>query len=159
VLDLIVDRVRPMSGLPSERRDADAAPAKDEAWTTVRSAQESWAGAMRTHELAPPDAAFRDRLRNLSEAARAMRDAHAQALEAGLAWRPIAGSERARTPYELRRGTGRRGPDGLWTRFDEAVAQLNTAGGGDNLADVVAGYAAVSEAARALADALEAGGE
>jgi sugar (pentulose or hexulose) kinase len=88
-----------------------------------------------------------------------MRDAHAQSLEAGLAWRPIEGSERARPPYELRPGTGRRGPDELWTRFDEAVAQLNAAGAGDNLADVVAGYAAVSEAARALAVALEAGGE
>jgi hypothetical protein len=148
-----------MSGLPSEGRHADVAPAKDDAWSTVRSAQEAWVGAMRTHELAPPDAGFRDRLRNLAEAASAMRDAHAQALEAGLAWRPIEGSDDARPPYELRRGTGRRGPEELWTRFDEAVAQLNAAGAGDNLADVVASYAAVSEAARALADALEAGSE
>ena len=148
-----------MSGLPSEGRHADVAPAKDDAWSTVRSAQEAWVGAMRTHELAPPDAGFRDRLRNLAEAASAMRDAHAQALEAGLAWRPIEGSDDARPPYELRRGTGRRGPEELWTRFDEAVAQLNVAGAGDNLADVVASYAAVSEAAYALADALEAGSE
>jgi hypothetical protein len=148
-----------MSGLPSEGRHADVAPAKDDAWSTVRSAQEAWVGAMRTHELAPPDAGFRDRLRNLAEAASTMRDAHAQALKAGLAWRPIEGSDRARAPYELRAGTGRRGPEDLWTRFDEAVAQLNAAGAGDNLADVVAGYAAVSDAARALADALEAGGE
>jgi sugar (pentulose or hexulose) kinase len=83
-----------------------------------------------------------------------MRDAHAEALEAGLACRPIEGSGRARPPYELRPGTGRRGPDELWTRFDEAVAELNAAGAGDSLADVVAGYAAVSEAADALADAL-----
>jgi hypothetical protein len=148
-----------MSEAPETRRAASGAPAKDHAWSTVRSAQESWAEAMRTHELAPPDAAFRNRLSSLSEAARAMRDAHAQSLEAGLAWRPIEGSARARPPYELRAGTGRRGPDELWTRFDEAVAQLNAAGAGDNLADVVAGYAAVSEAARALADALEAGDE
>ena len=53
-----------MSGLPSERRNTDAAPAKDDAWSTVRSAQEAWAGAMRTHEMAPPDAGFRDRLRS-----------------------------------------------------------------------------------------------
>jgi hypothetical protein len=39
------------------------------------------------------------------------------------------------------------------------VAELDAAGAGDNLADIVAGYAAVSEAARALADALEAGDE
>ena len=88
-----------------------------------------------------------------------MRDAHARALESGLAWRPIKGSEQARPPYELRPGTGRRGPDKLWTRFDKAVAQLNEAGAGDSLADVVASYAAVSAAADALADALEAAGE
>jgi hypothetical protein len=59
----------------------------------------------------------------------------------------------------LRPGTGRRGPEELWTRFDEAVAKLNDAGASDNLADVVAAYAAVAEAAGALADALEASGE
>jgi hypothetical protein len=37
--------------------------------------------------------------------------------------------------------------------------QLNRAGAGDSLAEVVAGYAAVAEAAGALADALEAAGE
>ena len=114
---------------------------------------------MRAHELAPPDAAFRDRLRQLSEAASAMCDSHAQALAAGLAWRPVKDSEHARPPYELRPSTGRRGPHELWTRFDEAVAGLNEAGAGDSLADVVAAYAAVSEAAGALADALEPGAE
>ncbi len=88
-----------------------------------------------------------------------MRDAHARALEAGLAWRPIGGSDRARPPYELRPGTGRRGPAELWTRFDAAVEQLNTAGAGDSLAEIVAAYAAVAHASRALADALEAAGE
>jgi hypothetical protein len=148
-----------MSEAPSTRRAGDAAAAKEEAWGTVRSAQESWAGAMRTHQLAPPDAGFHDRLRNLSEAARSMRDAHAQALDAGLARRPMKGSDHARPPYELRPGTGRRGPVELWTRFDDAVAGLNEAGAGDSLADVVAAYAAVSEAAGALADALDPGAE
>jgi hypothetical protein len=114
---------------------------------------------MRAHELAPPDPGFRGRLRTLSDAAAAMRDAQARALEAGLAWRPIEGSERARPPYELRPGTGRRGPEQLWARFDAAVEQLNDAGAGDSLAAVVAAYAAVAEAAGALADALEAAGE
>jgi hypothetical protein len=64
--------------------------------------------------------------------------------------------KRARPPYELRPGTGRRGPEELWVRFDEAVAQLNAAGAGDSLAEVVAAYAAVAGAAQALSDALEA---
>jgi hypothetical protein len=84
-----------------------------------------------------------------------MRDAHARALEAGLAWKPVAGSERARPPYELRPGTGRRGPGELWARYDAAVEQLNVAGGGDSLVDVVAAYSAVADAAAALADVLD----
>ena len=111
---------------------------------------------MRAHEQAPPDPGFRDRLRALAEAAAAMRDAHARALQAGLAWRPIADSERARPPYELRPGTGRCGPAELWTRFDAAVQRLNQAGAGDNLGDVVGAYAAVAQAASELADALQA---
>jgi hypothetical protein len=148
-----------MSESPSTRRRAESTPLKPEAWATVRGAQEAWAAAIRTHELASPDAGFRHRLRALADAASSMRNAHAQALDAGLAWRPVKDSERARPPYELRPGTGRRGPDELWARFDEAVAQLNDAGASDSLAEVVAGYAAVANAARALADALEAAGE
>jgi hypothetical protein len=143
----------------SEQHGSPQVAGKETVWDAVRGAQASWAGAMRAHELAPPDPGFRGRLRALSEGAAAMRDAHARALEAGLAWRPVAGSDRARPPYELRPGTGRRGPEELWTRFDAAVEQLNVAGGGDSLADVVAAYSAVADAASALADALEAEGE
>jgi hypothetical protein len=148
-----------VSEVPETRREGRAAGEKDDAWSAVRQAQSAWAGAMRSHELAPPDAGFRDRLQALSEAADAMRATHARALEAGLAWRPVEGSERARPPYELRPGTGRRGPEGLWERFDGAVERLNEAGAGDSLADLVAAYAAVAEAATALADALAAVGE
>jgi hypothetical protein len=143
----------------SEQQGSSHLAGKETAWDAVRGAQASWAGAMRAHEQAPPDPGFRGRLRALSEAASAMHDAHARALEAGLAWRPVAGSDRARPPYELRPGTGRRGPEELWTRFDAAVEQLNVAGGGDSLADLVAAYSAVADAASALADALEAAGE
>jgi hypothetical protein len=148
-----------VSEVPETRRDARARGAKDDAWSAVSDAQSAWAGAMHSHELAPPDAGFRDRLRALSDAADAMRATHARALEAGLAWRPVEGSERARPPYELRPGTGRRGPEQLWERFDAAVERLNHAGAGDSLADLVAAYAAVAGAAGALADALEAAGE
>lgn len=134
-------------------------PSKQRAWDAVRDAQGSWATAMRAHELAPPDPGFRGRLRALAEAAGAMRDAHAHALDAGLAWRPLEGSDRARPPYELRPGTGRRGPDDLWAHFDQAVDDLNGAGAGDSLADLVAAYGAVAQTAGTLADALEASGQ
>ena len=148
-----------MSELPDHRAGTPAESAKDDAWTSVNEARASWAGAMRAHEQAPPDPGFRDRLRALAAAAAEMRDADARALEAGLAWRPVADSERARPPYELRSGTGRRGPHELWTRFDAAVQQLNQAGASDNLADVVGAYAAVAQTASRLADALQAAGE
>jgi hypothetical protein len=148
-----------VSEVPETGRQPRAANAKDEAWSAARGAQLAWAEAMRAHELAPPDPGFRGRLRSLADAAAAMRDAHTRALEYGLAWRPIEGSERARPPHELRPGTGRRGPEELWARFDAAVDELNRAGAGDSLAAVVAAYAAVAEAAGALADALEAAGE
>jgi hypothetical protein len=148
-----------VSELPDQRAATPARGAKEHAWTSVNEARASWSGAMRVHEQAPPDPGFRDRLRALAEAAAAMRDAHARALDAGLAWRPVVDSERARPPYELRPGTGRRGPAELWTRFDAAVQQLNQAGAGDNLADVVSAYAAVAQAASELADALQAAGE
>jgi hypothetical protein len=148
-----------VSELPDQRAGTPAAGVKKNAWTSVNEARASWSGAMRAHEQAPPDPGFRDRLRALAEAAAAMRDAHARALQAGLAWRPVADSERARPPYELRPGTGRRGPTELWPRFDAAVHQLNQAGAGDNLSDVVDAYAAVARAASELADALQAADE
>jgi hypothetical protein len=148
-----------VSELPDECAGAPAAGAKEHAWTSVTEARASWAGAMRAHEQAPPDPGFRDRLRALADAAATMRHAHADARDAGLAWRPVADSERARPPYELRPGTGRRGPAELWARFDAAVRQLNRAGAGDNLGDLVDAYGAVAQAALELADALQAAGE
>jgi hypothetical protein len=145
--------------LPDQRAGTPPEGAKDHAWTSVTEARASWSGAMRAHEQAPPDPGFRDRLRALAQAAAAMRDAHTRALQAGLAWRPIADSERARPPYELRPGAGRRGPAELWTRFDAAAQQLNHAGAGDNLGDLIGAYAAVAQAASELADALQAAGE
>ena len=122
-----------MSDASERHPETGAASAKENAWAAVRGARSAWTGAMRAHELAPPDADFRGRLRALSEAAAAMRDAHARALEAGLAWRPVKGSDHARPPYELRPGTGRRGPEDLWARFDAAVNRLNQAGASDSV--------------------------
>ena len=148
-----------MSELPDHRAGTPAESAKDDAWTSVNEARASWRGAMRAHEQAPPDPGFRDRLRTLAEAAAAMGDAHARALDAGLAWRPVADSDRARPAYELRPGTGRRGPTELWASFDTAVRHLNEAGAGDDLTDVVDAYAEVAQAASELADTLQAAGE
>jgi hypothetical protein len=120
----------------------------------VRQAGNDWAAAMRAHKLAPPDAGFAGRLRDLSEAAGREQVAWEHAHAAGLLWRPIPGAETAEPPYELRPGTGRRGPAELWTRFDAAVAGLNHAITGSNAATVADAFGELSDAAGALADAV-----
>jgi hypothetical protein len=122
----------------------------------VRQAGTDWAEAMRAHKLAPPDTGFAARLRSLSDAASREQVAWEHAHAAGLMWRPIPGAEQAEPPYELRPGTGRRGPAELWTRFDERVAGLNRAITGSNAAAVADAFGELSDAAGALADAVAA---
>jgi hypothetical protein len=111
---------------------------------------------MRTHKMAPPDAGFSHRLRMLSEAAGTEQVAWEQAHAAGLHWRPVAGADRSTPPYELRPGTGRRGPEELWLRFDAAVKELNRAIGGASALKVASAFGAMSEATADLADAIAA---
>lgn len=121
----------------------------------VRQAGNEWAEAMRAHKLAPPDAGFAARLRALAEAAGREQVAWEHAHAAGLMWRPIPGAENAEPPYELRPGTGRRGPADLWPRFDASVAGLNRAITGSNAAEVADAFGELSEAAGALAEAVD----
>ena len=121
---------------------------------TVREAANSWADAMRAHKMAPPDASFAARLRALADAAADEQIAWEHAHAAGLLWRPVPGAEHAQPPYELRPGTGRRGPEELWRRFDEAVAALNRAITGSDAAAVADAFGELSRAARTLADAV-----
>jgi hypothetical protein len=122
----------------------------------VRHARDDWASAMRMHKLAPPDAGFAARLRTLAEAAEREQVAWEHAHAAGLMWRPVPGAENAQPPYELRPGTGRRGPAPLWARFDEAVAALNRAITGSDAAAVADAFGEMAEVATALADSVEA---
>ncbi|HEY2437290.1 MAG TPA: hypothetical protein VGH93_08915 [Solirubrobacteraceae bacterium] len=121
----------------------------------VHQAGDEWAGAMRAHKLAPPDPGFASRIRALSEAAASEQVAWESAHSAGLMWRPVPGAEHAQPPYELRPGTGRRGPAELWTRFDAAVAALNKAITGSDAATVSDAFGELSEVAGELADAIE----
>ena len=109
---------------------------------------------MRTHKLAPPDDGFADRLTGLASAARREQLAWDHAHQAGLLWRPIPEAQDAEPPYELRPGTGRRGPTELWEQFDSAVAGLNRAISGSSSADVAAAFGEIHRAAAALADAV-----
>jgi hypothetical protein len=120
----------------------------------VRQASNGWAEAMRAHKLAPPDPGFTTRLRALADAAVTEQVAWEHAHAAGMNWRPVPGAERAEPPYELRPGTGRRGPVESWARFDQAVATLNRAIAGSSAAAVADAFGEMAEAAGALADAV-----
>src|SRR5205823_11346420 len=106
------------------------------------------------HKLAPPDLNFANRLRALANAAADEQVAWEHAHAAGLLWRRVPGAEQAQPPYELRPGTGRRGPEPLWQRFDDAVQTLNRAITGSDAASVADAFGEISEAAAALADAV-----
>lgn len=131
-----------------------ADPQRTEIMHAVQQAGGDWAEAMRAHKLAPPDAGFAGRLRTLAEAAEREQMAWEHAHAAGLLWRPVPGAENAQPPYELRPGTGRRGPRELWDRFDSTVATLNRAITGSNAATVADAFGELADAARQIATAV-----
>lgn len=129
---------------------------RDRAVRLVRHAGVSWAEAIRSHKLAPPDDGFASRLQKLSEAATAEQIAWQQADAAGMLWNAVAGAAGSEPPYELRPGTGRRGPDDLWLVFDAAVAEMNRAISGTDALAVARAFGGVGEAAAELAHAIAA---
>jgi hypothetical protein len=114
----------------------------------------SWASAVQAHKQAPPDMDFAVRLTALaqgaSEAARVCRSAHA----AGFEWPPARKAD-SEPPYELRAGTGRRGPEELWQRFDQSITRLGTVAAGTDMLQVAYAYDELAGIARELAKALE----
>ncbi len=114
----------------------------------------SWASAVQAHKQAPPDMDFAVRLTALaqgaSQAARVCRSANA----AGFEWPPARKAD-SEPPYELRAGTGRRGPEELWQRFDQSITRLGTVAAGTDMLQVAYAYDELAGIARELAKALE----
>jgi hypothetical protein len=114
----------------------------------------SWASAVQAHKQAPPDLNFAERLAALAkganEAARVCRAADA----AGFAWPPARKAD-SEPPYELRPGTGRRGPQELWQRFDQAITRLSTMAAGQEMLEVARAYEELAVIAGELAEAVE----
>ena len=125
------------------------------AQTAFAQAQQHWRAAIEAHRAAPPDAGFSARLATLAQAAleeaRVCREADA----AGFEWPPHRGAN-SEPPYELRPGSGRRGPEGLWRRFDVAVGELGRAATGRDLQAVARAYQELGEVTGELATAVEA---
>lgn len=117
-------------------------------------AQGQWRSALEGHRSAPPDAGFSGRLGALAKAARAEALACRAAYDAGFEWPPHRAASSG-PPWELRPGSGRRGPAELWRRFDGAVAELNRAATGSDLGEVAAAYDGLAGAAGELAESVE----
>ena len=116
----------------------------------VREAQELWRGALEAHRSAPPDAGFSGRLAELAEAARAEAAACLAAGAAGFEWPPHRASS-SLPPWELQPGSGRRGPEALWRRFDGAVSDLNRVATGTDLGEVARAYQELADVGAELA--------
>ena len=116
-------------------------------------AREAWRAALRDHVLAPPDAGFSARLSTLAAAAEQRAAACEAANRDGFEWPATRGG--AKPPYELQPGTGRRGPEKLWARFDEAVAELDRVSEGRSMRAVGRAYAELAEITAQLATAVE----
>lgn len=113
-----------------------------------------WAGAIDAHAMAPPDLGFADRLDALAhgalEAARVCREADT----AGFEWAPARKVD-SEPPYELRPGTGRRGPDALWRRFDRASVRLRATAAGTDMLEVARAFDEIAVAAGELSEAIQ----
>ena len=96
---------------------------------------------------------FSVRLSELADAARAEAVVCRKADGAGFEWPPHKSA--GQQPYELQPGTARRGPEGLWQRFDAAVAELNRAGAGTNLLEVARAHELLADVAGELAAEIE----
>jgi hypothetical protein len=116
-------------------------------------AREAWRAALREHVLAPPDAGFSSRLTKLADAAAQRAAACEAAHKDGFEWPATRGG--AKPPYELQPETGRRGPEYLWERFDEAVEELDRVSEGRSMRAVGRAYAELAEIAAELAKAVE----
>jgi len=123
--------------------------------TAFAKAQQHWREAIDGHRTAPPDAGFSVRLATLAQAAFEEARVCLEADDAGFEWPPHRGAN-SEPPPELRPGSGRRGPDGLWRRFDVAVGELGRAATGRDLQAVARAYQELGDVADELAEAVEA---
>ncbi len=90
----------------------------------LRTAEHSWQSALKQHRLAPPDAGYSRRLRDLANACEQQQIAFQYAAKAGVGWDPFPPTESRKPPPELRPESGRRGDPQLWQRFDGSVEDL-----------------------------------
>jgi hypothetical protein len=126
----------------------------EQALGQVRSAENLWRQTLAQHRLATPDLGFAERLADQADAASKTHHAYAQAAAMpGLAWDPLPHARRE-PPYELRPDSGRRGPQELWERYDQANQALSDALEGPSLEAIASAYDDLAASLSALAEAV-----
>jgi excisionase family DNA binding protein len=117
----------------------------------------SWELALERSRMAPPDAGFSSRLRQIAMAASWWSAAlkRRASADAEFGWKPIPGSVGMELSYELRPGGNRPGPRDAWERFDRTVARLGNAMEGDRLSAVTGALTDLADAARDISDQLD----
>jgi excisionase family DNA binding protein len=115
-----------------------------------------WEIALEQSRMAPPDARFASRIRQIAQAA-AWRAASIKERSGDphFVWEPVTGSAGMTLSYELRPDGNRPGPKDAWERFDRVVSRLGTAMEGSSASAVAGGLVDLASAMRDLADGIE----
>jgi excisionase family DNA binding protein len=118
-----------------------------------------WDVALERSRMAPPDARFPSRIRQIAEAAAGRGAAIKDWInEPGFEWRPIPDSAGMTLSYELRPDGNRPGPKDAWDRVDRVVARLGIAMEGTSASAVATAMSDLATALREVADAIESRG-
>jgi excisionase family DNA binding protein len=115
-----------------------------------------WEIALEQSRMAPPDARFASRIRQIALAASRRAAAIRECMEdQSFVWEPIPDSAGMTLSYELRPGGVRPGPKDAWDRVDRVVTRLGIALEGDSGSAVASALRDLSSAMTGVADAIE----
>jgi hypothetical protein len=131
----------------------DTAKTDEHVLSDFKEGMATWTSAVEAHRLAPPDHSFAARLASLAQGASDAARVCQEAAGAGFQWPPARRAD-SEPPYELRPGTGRRGPPQLWQRFDQATTRLGTMAAGEDMLEVAGAYEELAAIAGELAGAV-----
>ena len=125
----------------------------ERAINNMNAADHTWRAALRQHRLAPPDAGFSRRLKELADACESQQISCDYAAQEGLGWEPMPHARR-HAPPELRPDSGRRGPTELWAKFDTAWQDLTTALEGISLPAIARAFGELATISRQLSTTI-----
>ncbi len=142
-----------LSSMPQTEEEFEA---RTQAALDSSNARYEWTVAVELSRLAPPDARFATRIRQIAQAASWRAAAIRNEVESGRkGWNPLNELEEdGPISYELRPDGNRPGPRDAWERFDRIVVRLRSAMKGESSSAVATAFDDLASAMNELADAL-----